>query len=105
MIDLLFLQARSHGTTVTVAASSFLDASNEFYGNKCVCCVSDFYCGTDLNDKVIFDAVTDAPCEWTLSCYFRAINYLLYSEMHSTTTFKWNNSNFTLLRFLRLVAG
>ena len=63
VIDLLFLQARSHGTTVTVAASSFLDASNEFYGNKCVCCVSDFYCGTDLNDKVIFDAVTDAPCE------------------------------------------
>ena len=33
----------------------FLDASNDFYGNV--------YYDLDLNSKVMFDAVADAPCE------------------------------------------
>ena len=74
-----------------LATSSFLDASNEFYGNKCVCCVSDFYCGTERvsmikRQAIIFDAVTDAP--WLNGPYpvilGQTITFCYITEMHST---------------------
>ena len=63
--------ADSHGATVSMTTFLFLiQAMGSLVTDGSVhrdTCVSDLYCNMDFSDEVIFDAVTDAPCEWTFN--------------------------------------
>ena len=61
------------GNSHEATTSFYLDASNDFYGNKWSVhkdtCVSDSHCDIDLKGEVIFDNVATKLCEWIFIRY------------------------------------
>ena len=53
--------------------------------------INNFYCNLDVNGEVIFDAVDDAPCEWTLNTVVLEIDLLNSACLIRFTSFGFRN--------------
>ena len=53
--------------------------------------INNFYCNLDVNGEVIFDAVDDAPCEWTLNTVVLEIDLLNSACLIRCTSFGFRN--------------